>query len=97
MPKAQKKDHPLQGWKEISEFLGQSTATVQHWAKSGMPVSRQGRYVTASREELAGWLGRESGTRQPVHIATGDDIDMLADLKRGVAEARSRRKIHRVK
>jgi len=94
-PKPQ--DRVLTGWREIAEFLGQSQATVQRWAKSGMPVAKQGRYVTASAEELARWLGRESGTRKPVHIAAVGERDLLSDLKRGVAEARGRREIHRVK
>lgn len=97
MAKPEPKERMLKGWKEIAEFLGQSPATVQHWAKSGMPVARQGRYVTASVEELSRWLGRESGTREPVHIAGASDQDLLSDLKRGVAQARATRKIHRVK
>ena len=91
------RDAPLKGWKEIAEFLGQLCATTQHWAKAGMPVTREGRYVTASREQLARWVSKESGMQEPVHIARAGDRDLLTELKRGVTAAQNRRKIHRVK
>jgi hypothetical protein len=75
----------LKGWQQISKFLGQSTAVAQRWAGEGMPVRRQGRYVETTVEELSRWLGKESGTKEPVRIAT-DDADLSADLKRGLAE-----------
>ena len=64
-----KEPETLKGWQQIAKFLGQPVATTQRWAKSGMPVTRQGRYVTAVPEELNRWLSRESGA-QPIHIAT---------------------------
>jgi hypothetical protein len=76
----------LKGWKQIAEFLGQPVAVPQRWAGEGMPVTR-GRYVETSPDQLSRWLGRESGTKEPVHIAT-DDADLSADLKRGLAELR---------
>src|SRR5581483_10273555 len=79
----------LKGWKEIAGFLGQPLAVAQRWAKSGMPVSRKGRYTTASVHELAEWLGRESGL-PPVHIAT-DDQDLSQYLKAGLTEAKKSR------
>jgi hypothetical protein len=75
----------LKGWRQISEFLGQPSAVAQRWAGEGMPVRRQGRYVETTPEELSRWLGKESGTQEPVRIAT-DDADLSADLKRGLAE-----------
>jgi hypothetical protein len=73
----------LKGWQAIARFLGQSPAVVERWAReSGMPVSRQGRYVVASPEELNRWLGRESG--EPVHVAT-ESADLAADLKCGLS------------
>ncbi|HWR13451.1 MAG TPA: hypothetical protein VN577_01385 [Terriglobales bacterium] len=47
MPKAKKnaQNHPpevLTGWKAIGDYLGIGTATAQRWARSGMPVKRQG-------------------------------------------------------
>ena len=57
-----------------------------------MPVERKGRYMTASRDELSKWLGREAGTRQPVHITQTTDSDLLGDLRRGLRELRESRK-----
>ena len=54
-----------------------------------MPVNRQGRYVTATPEELNRWLGRESGSAEPVHIA-GDESDLAAELKRELAAVKQK-------
>jgi hypothetical protein len=81
----------LKGWKQIAEYLAQPVATVQRWAKSGMPVRREERFMVASQEELGRWLERESGTKQPVHIAT-DNADLSGDLRRALAEARQQRR-----
>ena len=51
----------LKGWNEIASFLGQPVAMAQRWSRSGMPVTREGRFMYASREELSGYLGREGG------------------------------------
>ena len=83
-------DGQLRGWKEIAEFLGQPVAVAQRWAKSGMPVVKKGRSMTAEPEELNRWLGRESGVDQAVHIARGKE-DLMPELRRGVREARKRR------
>ena len=77
----------FKGWNEIAGFLGQPVAVVQRWARSGMPVTREGRFMYASREELSGHLGREAGLDVPVHIAT-ENMDLSADLKRALAHAR---------
>jgi hypothetical protein len=79
----------LTGWKNIATYLGQPVAVVQRWAKSGLPVKREGRRVQASREDLDRWLGGESGAAQPLHIAT-DDSDLVQYLRRGLSQARSR-------
>jgi hypothetical protein len=78
----------LKGWNEIARFLGQPVAVAQRWARSGMPVTREGRFMYASREELSRYLGREAGLDVPVHIAT-ENMDLSADLKRAVAHARA--------
>ena len=75
----------LTGWNQISAFLGHPAAVVQRWASEGMPVRREGRFVTTTPEELNAWLGRESG--KPVHVAT-EDTDLAAELKRGLAFVR---------
>lgn len=96
MAKQQKKSGELKGWQQIAVFLGQPVSTAQRWAKTGMPVTRQGRYVVASPEELNRWLGRESAG-EPVQIVT-EGGDLSAALRRGLSyvrmhrRARSRRK-----
>lgn len=79
----------LKGWAAIAKFLSQPASTVQRWAGEGMPVKRTGRYVEASPQELEQWLGREAGIKAPVHIPTSES-DLVADLKRGLSEARSK-------
>jgi len=76
----------LNGWQQIASFLGHPTAVVQRWAGEGMPVRRQGRFVTTTPEELNAWLGRESG--KPVHVAT-EETDLAAELRRGLSYIRS--------
>ena len=75
----------LTGWQQIAAFLGHPTAVVQRWAGEGMPVRRQGRFVTTTPEELNAWLGKESG--KPVHVAT-ENTDLAAELKRGLSFVR---------
>jgi hypothetical protein len=83
----------LKGWKQIAEFLGQPVAVAQRWAGEGMPVIREGRYVETTPDQLSRWLGRESGTNEPVRIAT-DDSDLSGDLKRGLSMAKREHKRH---
>ncbi len=71
------------GWN--CEVLGAAYVTAQRWAKSGMPVRREGRNTVAIPEELNNWLSKESG--EPVHIAA-ETVDLSADLKRGLAVLR---------
>ena len=75
----------LKGWREIASFLGEPISVVQRWARTGMPISRQGRSVVSSPEQLNAWLGRESG--KPVHIIT-PEADLTAELKRGLSSIR---------
>jgi hypothetical protein len=90
---AHTQDARLVGWKCIAEYLGQPIATAQRWAAlDGMPVRREGRYVEASPEELNRWLGRESASKQPVHITQRNEKDLAAELKRGLRTARSRKR-----
>ena len=79
----------LKGWNNIAKYMAQSVATVQHWAKSGMPVSREGRSVVASPEALRDWLSRESG-HQATQIVT-DQTDLSAVLRSGLKDARATR------
>jgi hypothetical protein len=75
----------LKGWQQITDLLGQPISVTQRWAKNGMPVKRQGRFVTVFSEELNNWLGRESG--EPVYVAT-EDAGLSAELKRGLSYLR---------
>ena len=89
-PAAKVKAQPqeLKGWAQIAQFLGQPIAVAQRWARSGMPVKREGRFMTASSEELSRYLGREAGLDVPVHIAS-EEMDLSADLKRALSYARA--------
>ena len=75
----------LKGWQQIAAFLGEPTSVVQRWAAEGMPLRRQGRFVSTTPQELNDWMGKESG--KPVHVATGN-ADLTSELKRAVSFAR---------
>ena len=87
-PKPKMQTDRLKGWTKIAQFLGQPIAVAQRWARSGMPVKREGRFITASPEELSRYLGREAGLDVPVHIAS-EDMDLSADLKHALSYARA--------
>jgi hypothetical protein len=80
--KSQQEPQTLKGWKQISEFLGEPVSVVKRWAAEGMPVHREGQFVTTSSDELNSWLGQESG--KPVHVAT-ENTDLTAELRRGLS------------
>jgi hypothetical protein len=90
-PKPKAESARLEGWKAIAQFLGQTPAVAQRWQESGMPVTRSGRHVYASAEELTQWVGTEAGKSKPVHIAMNQE-NLLADLKEGLAYVRRRAK-----
>jgi len=81
----------LKGWKQIAEFLGEPTSVVQRWASTGMPVRREGQFVSTTVKELNDWLGKQSG--KPVHVVT-DETDLGAELKRGLSYLRHKHKEH---
>ena len=83
--KAKAQPEILKGWRQIASFLGEPISVVQRWARTGMPISRQGRSVVTSPEKLNAWLGRESG--KPVHVIT-PEADLTAELKRGLSSIR---------
>jgi hypothetical protein len=76
----------LKGWQQIAWFLGEPVSVVERWAAEGMPVHKEGRFVTTSPDELNAWLGKESG--KPVQVAT-EGTDLSAELKRGLSYVRS--------
>jgi len=69
-PKGRPQPETLKGWKQISEFLGEPVSVVKRWAADGMPLHREGQFVSISSDQLNAWLGRESG--KPVHVVTGE-------------------------
>jgi hypothetical protein len=93
MPKAKpkSKSRVLKGWGEIAEFLGQTPSVAQRWQNEGMPVSREGRFVSASPEELTAWVGTERGKKEPIHIASEGE-DLIADLIQGLSFVRQQKK-----
>jgi hypothetical protein len=93
MAKAKQRES-LNGWQQIAEFLGQPSSVAQRWAKSGMPVTHEGRWVRASPEELNRWLGRE--VSEPVQIAT-EATDLSSELKRGLSYVRKQTPARRKK
>ena len=80
----------LKGWQQIASFLSQPVSVAQRWAKEGLPVTRQGRYMTTTPDELNKWLGREAGG-EPLHVATPES-DLAAELKRGLAYVRGQKR-----
>jgi hypothetical protein len=79
---SQAQPETLKGWKQISEFLGEPLSVVKRWAAEGMPLHREGQFVSTSPNELNSWLGQDSG--KPVHVAT-ESTDLTAELKRGLS------------
>jgi len=75
----------LKGWQQIAAFLGEPASVVQRWAAEGMPVHREGRFVSTTPAQLNAWLGQQSG--KPVHVAT-DNTDLTAELQRGLSFVR---------
>jgi hypothetical protein len=90
MAKQKEASDSLQGWQQIAKFLGQPVSVAQRWAKSGMPVTRKGRYVYGSPEELKRWVASESGG-EPVRVAS-KGADLTAELKRGLSLVRKGRR-----
>jgi phage terminase Nu1 subunit (DNA packaging protein) len=82
----------LKGWGEIAEFLGQTPSVAQRWQNEGMPVSREGRFVSASPEDLTAWVGTERGQKEPIRIASEGE-DLLGDLKLGLSYVHNQQKV----
>lgn len=75
----------LKGWPQIASYLGEPVSVVRRWAAEGMPLRREGRFVSTTSDELNAWLGKESG--KPIHVAT-ENGDLTAELKRGLSFVR---------
>ncbi len=81
----------LQGWKAIGDYMGIGAATAQRWAKSGMPVRREGRYTVADPEDVRTWLGKEAHMSAPAVVAT-NDADIGEALKQSISAIRKEKK-----
>jgi hypothetical protein len=68
----------LKGWQQIATFLGEPTSVVQRWANEGMPVHKEGRFVSTTPDQLNEWMAQQTG--KPVHVAT-ESTDLTAELK----------------
>jgi hypothetical protein len=77
----------LQGWRAIADYLAMPVTTAQRWARSGMPVRREGRFTVADADELRRWLGSESKMPAPAHIAT-NQADLATGLKESISAIR---------
>ncbi len=78
----------LKGWKQIASFLGEPVSVVERWAAEGMPLRREGRFVSTTPAELNAWMGKESG--KPLQVAT-EGTDLTAELKRGLSFVRNQK------
>jgi hypothetical protein len=87
-PRQKTEPDSLKGWQQIATFLGLPISVAQRWAKSGMPVTHEGRRVQAAPAELNRWLGK--GSAEPVQIATAT-TDLSAELKRGLSYIRKQK------
>jgi hypothetical protein len=77
----------------IGAYLGIGAAVAQRWAKSGMPVKRQGRFTVADPNEIRQWLGHEAHMPGAAHVVTGTGDDISAALKESISALR-RQKAH---
>ena len=87
-PGVQAQPDVLKGWKQIAGFPGEPVSVVQRWASTGMPVHREGQFVSTTPKELNEWLEQQSG--KPVHVVT-DESDLTSELKRGLSFIRKER------
>ena len=74
-----------------SRISKDSGTTVRRWAKTGMPVKREGRFTTAKPDELLAWLGREAGMPRSAQIAT-NSADLAAGVKESIAAMKKLKK-----
>jgi hypothetical protein len=80
-----KRDGRVEGLATDRQILGEPVSVVQRWASEGMPLRKEGRFVSTTPDELNSWLGKESG--KPLHVAT-ENTNLTAELKRGLSFVR---------
>jgi phage terminase Nu1 subunit (DNA packaging protein) len=91
MKKTGPPDESLKGWKEISAFLEQPVSVVQRWAREGMPVKREGRWIYADRKQLRSWLGFQPGSKREAQIASNVS-DLGSELQRSLSSLKTRKR-----
>jgi phage terminase Nu1 subunit (DNA packaging protein) len=89
--KAKAAPDQLKSWKAISEYLHKPVTTVKRWAEQGMPVQREGRFVSAQKGELAKWLGEGDEVRGSVHVTTPGE-DLTTELRESLTAVRKRQR-----
>jgi hypothetical protein len=72
----------LKGWAQIARFLELPVSTAHSWAKLGMPVRREGRYVVASTEDLTKWLN--SNREGSPTTVVNSNSDLATELRRSL-------------
>lgn len=83
----QEADELLKGWAAIASFLGIPVTTAHRWARDGMPVRREGRFMVANKRELQTWLGRESHMPAPAQVVSGK-TDLASALRESISAMR---------
>lgn len=80
----------LKGWHAISSFLEQPISVVERWAREGMPVMREGRFVYADPAALQRWLGFQPGTKAETQIVANTS-DLGRELRRSLSTLRQQK------
>jgi len=81
----------LEGDRQLSRSAGCCLATMGEIRHA---LTREGRFMYASRDGLSRYLGREAGLDLPVHIATAN-MDLSSDLRRALSYERSGSKVRK--
>jgi hypothetical protein len=87
--KQSERNDELKSWAEIATFIELPVSTIHRWAKLGMPVSRKGRHVVASRQDLLQWVSsKRSGAPTAVVSNTSD---LAAEMRRSLKSLKPKR------
>ncbi|HEY3380787.1 MAG TPA: hypothetical protein VGK32_03405 [Vicinamibacterales bacterium] len=86
---------PLNGWKDIAEYLAKCVRTVQRWEKEyGLPVRRIGRaggeIVFAFPAELDAWRAAQSARMTPAKADSAGPRDRGVNRRAGASRAAER-------
>lgn len=82
----------LKGWKAIGEYLGVGASEAERWAAGlGMPVSKVGRGIVASEQELREWIAKQSHMPGPA-IVLNREADIAEALKESISSVRRQKR-----